>query len=165
MARRVLGITGTSKAGEAPIAPVAADLVDGNSVANNGETVIKAINTGGVSRTLSVPLTVTVDGQPVGPRTYSIAAGQTLIVGPFPTWWYGQTMHLNASSDEVYLSAMRIGEGLPGPVVPASAFALDYPALVANTDFSGLTVDGSVLMVDTATAGVSQDGNVLVVTV
>ncbi|GAA0494809.1 hypothetical protein Ade02nite_19690 [Paractinoplanes deccanensis] len=165
MARTPLGITGSSKAGEPVLPPVAANITDGNSVNNNGETVLTVTNAGAVTRTLSIPLAVTVDGQPVGPRVYSIPAGQTILAGPYPPGWYGTTLLLDASSGDLMLSAFRLGTGLPAPAGAAAAFTAAGPAVLADLDFAGLLADNNILVVDTALTGSTLDGNVLVVTV
>lgn len=165
MARVPLGISGSSKTGEPVIPPVAADTVSGNSVANNGETILLIANTGSTAHTLAVQLAATVDGQPVNPRVYSLAVGQSIIAGPYPTWWYGTTLLLDSDSSEVALSVLAPGPGRPVPGSASAPFTRSGLVAVADMSAAGLSQSGQILIVDAGIVGASTSGAVLIVPV
>jgi hypothetical protein len=98
-----------TRSGVAPVAPVAMDATNGNTVTNDGRTCIEITNTNASStaHTLTVAIAKTVDGQTVEPRTYSIAAGATLRLYGFPVADYGGILTLGADSAELTIAAYR----------------------------------------------------------
>lgn len=163
MARTPITVAGITKTGVDAPTPATADPVGGNSAANpDGQTMLLVANTGGADHTLALRITVTVDGQTVSPRTITIPAGQTRLLGGYPREWYGTTLLLDPETDDLRITALRVGESIS--VTTISPFTLDGLVVVANLDASGLTVDGNVLVVDTALTSSTLDGLVLVVT-
>lgn len=167
MPRTPLPVTGVTTDGATPIYPEIADPVVGNSVANDGATVLIARNTGTSSRTLSIQFAITIDGQSVTPKPYAIPAGETRYIGAFPIGWYGSTMQLDPDSTDLQLAAVRLGQGLTvaAPASPAAPFTADGNVVVAWADYPGVDVDGYALVVDSTATASTIDGNVLVVTV
>jgi hypothetical protein len=86
------------------------DPVNNHFVNNDGNVIIVVRNSNGTAtaRTLTVHLSGAVDGQSITPRTYSIAAGATRVIGPFPTGSYGTTMQVDVDNAELLLYTLRI---------------------------------------------------------
>jgi len=57
---------------------------------NTGKALllVEHTNSGGTTATLTISMQKTVDGLTVADRTVSIGAGETHLVGPFPTEYY-----------------------------------------------------------------------------
>lgn len=108
MARTAIPVTAITRAGVADTDPTPGDAVNGNSVANDGRTWVEVTNTGAASHTLTVHITAGVDGQPVTPRTYTIAAAGTLRVGTLPVDIYGSTLQIDVDNAELELTPYRI---------------------------------------------------------
>lgn len=165
MARSTLPVTGIGHDGADPPTPTVMDPDNGLSVANpDGRTLLQVTNTGDTAHDLTIAITVTVDGQPVTPRTVTVPAGQTRLCGPYDQYRYGRTLLLDGDSDELTVAALRLGDSIftPGGVAP---FTFSSPAVVADLAAAGLTVAGQVLSVDTVLTSSTVDGGVLVVTV
>jgi len=113
MSRTPIAVAGITKQGT-DLAEVAGDPVAGNQVPNGGDVVlvVRNANTGGVSRTLRIPITATVDGQGVAPRTYTIPAGETWLLGPFHPTYYSAILQLNPDHGDLRIAAMRPGQGV-----------------------------------------------------
>lgn len=111
MARTSITPTVITRAGVAPPTETAGDSVNGNAVANSGALYLLLRNANGAStaRNLTVAFANTVDGQTVAPRSYAVAAGASLYVGPFPISTYGQTLNINADNAELKITALQIG--------------------------------------------------------
>ena len=61
----------------------------GDSFANDGRTLLVAYNNhGSAARTVSIDIQKDVDDQDPPSRTVTLAAGQTKLIGPFPTGIY-----------------------------------------------------------------------------
>lgn len=166
MPRTPIPVAGITKTGvDAPQAETA-DPVNGNTVANSdGQTQLIISNTGAITHTVAVRLTATVDGLPVNSRVITVPAGQKLLCGGYPYWWYGPALLLDPSHADLRISALRLGEGLP-IAAPTARFSLSGTIVaVADTSFGGLTVDGSALVVDTTATASTVDGDALVITV
>lgn len=68
---------------------VVAAAATGDSFANDGRTLVAAYNNHGTAfRTVSIDIKKTVDEQNPASRTVTLAAGQTKLIGPFPTGIY-----------------------------------------------------------------------------
>lgn len=80
-----------SRAGLAP-SYSAPDAVNGESIANNGQTFLHVKNTGGAACTVSFDLPNQVDGQTPPDKTVSVPAttGDRMI-GPFPIGQYNDS--------------------------------------------------------------------------
>lgn len=166
MARTPIPVAGISKTGVAAPTTKAGNAADGNSAGNpDGRTIVRVHNAGVVSRTLNIRITITVDGQPVTPRTVTVPAGQTRLAGPFDRVRYSTTLLLDPEHADLRLSAFRLGPTLLGAGSSGGPFTFSSPAVAADLDFDGLTVDGSTLVVDTVVTSSTLDGSVLVVTV
>jgi hypothetical protein len=110
MARTDLTVNDITRAGIVDPTPVAADVANGNSVGNDGRIVLRVKNTNGsaTTRTLTVALNVSVDGQAVTARSYPVAAGVTRWIGPFDTSNYGTSIALNGDNAELQITPFRI---------------------------------------------------------
>lgn len=111
MARGNIPVTSIVRAGVAAASETTGDPTNNHQLANNGSTTfLVARNTNGAStaRTLTVRLPGLRDGQTISPRTYSIAAGATRYIGPFPTKDYGGTLQVDVDNAELMLRAFQI---------------------------------------------------------
>ncbi len=100
MARVALTVQAISRTGLTNPTQNAANA-DGNSFANTGRQFIRVTNNNASTRTLTIPIPATYDGQAVTPKTYPILTTQTWEIGPFPTSTYNQTgdvVHLDWSA-------------------------------------------------------------------
>jgi hypothetical protein len=165
VARTFVPIDGVDRFGTEPSSPTAGSPADGNSVNNNGETLLILTNTGTVDHTVALRIAITVDGLPVNPRLIPVPAGKSILAGPYPTGWYGTTLLLDPPSADIRIAALRMGAGLPPPGTPAAGpFAAATPVVIADLSFAGVSTDGDVLVVDTSQTPATADGNALVVT-
>lgn len=100
MARTAVPVNGLVRTGVTSVAPVAADVANGNSVANNGRTFIEVTNSDTVVHNLTIQPTTLVDGQTVVPVTHAIPANQALPIkyGPFSTADYSSTLEINGDN-------------------------------------------------------------------
>ncbi len=165
MARTPIPVIGSTKLGvDAPIRE-SADAANGNSVANSdGQTVLLLGNTGTVDRTLAIRVSATIDGLPISSRIITVPAGQQLLAGCYPYWWYGMTLQIDPEHADLRISALRAGESIPVSAT-VGPFNLSGNAVVANLDYPGLTTAGNVLVVDTTLTSSTDGGAFLVVTV
>lgn len=110
MAATPLVVTSVSRDGVDPVAEVAADTVNGNSVANDGRTWVEVSNTDGAAQhTVTFAIPGTVDSQPIGDRAEVLPASMTgRRFGPFPTSIYGLTLGVTADDAQVTLAAYRL---------------------------------------------------------
>jgi hypothetical protein len=112
MARTAITPATVVRTGTGVAAPAEAtgDVANGNSVANDGKTVllVRNSNSGSTARVLTVRVTATVDGQSATARTYSIAAAASRYIGPFPTTQYGTSLLLDPDNAELKISALQI---------------------------------------------------------
>lgn len=97
-------------AGTAPAAETNGDATNNHTVANDGKTflLVRNANASSTARTLTVRLAGGRDGQSITPRTYSIAAGASRYLGPWPVSDYGSTMQVDVDNAELKLSAYRL---------------------------------------------------------
>lgn len=109
MARTALTYGTISRAGLTPVTPVAGDVANGNSLANDGRTFFLLANTGStVSRTLTIGLVGGADGQTIVPKTETLAFGTSQWFGPYPPEAYGGTLKLNVDNAELKFSCYRL---------------------------------------------------------
>lgn len=110
MARTAITYADVSKAGVALPAETAADVANGNSMPNDGNVILIVRNANGAStaRVLSLSLIGTVDGFTPAPRTYSIAAGASRVIGPFEPAFYGTSLLLNGDNSELKITGLRL---------------------------------------------------------
>ena len=73
---------------------------------NTGREVlhVQELGSGG---TLALVRTGQVDGQTPADRAIVVAAGQTVIVGPFPTQWYSSSVSLYKSAGGIKVAVVR----------------------------------------------------------
>ena len=101
-----------SRAGLSP-SSAAPDVVNGNSVVNDGSTFLRVRNTGGGACTISIKIPRTIDNVAVPDRTVVVAAtnGEQYI-GPFGVGDYNQadnSVYFNASTATgVTVAALRL---------------------------------------------------------
>jgi hypothetical protein len=110
MPRTALAPVQATRAGTVLPAATAGDVVNGNSVANDGRIALIVKNTNGAAtaRTVTFAFTKTVDGQAVTARSETIPAGETQVFGPFPPTDYGTTLAVNADNAELTVQVIRI---------------------------------------------------------
>lgn len=108
MARTRIDPVALSRAGVADPTEVPGDAVNGNVIANTGQTVIKVHNADA-----SNPHTITfvtpgqVDGQAVADRTVSIAASGIRWFGRFQPSIYGSSMGITVDSAQLKLTVFE----------------------------------------------------------
>lgn len=110
MARVAVPVTVVSRTGVAPAAETNGDPVNNHTVANDGRTILLVRNANGAATDydLTVHLQGSVDGQTIDPKVYTIAAGASRYIGPWPTTRYGTSMQVDVENAELKLSAYRI---------------------------------------------------------
>jgi hypothetical protein len=108
MARVAVPVTAITKAGVAPPAETNGDATNHHSVSNDSRTVLLCRNNGASTRTVSVLLSGTVDGQAITARSISIPTSASRYIGPFDTTRYGTTLLVNVDHADLRLSAFRI---------------------------------------------------------
>ena len=108
MARVAVTPITPSRAGVAAATPLACDATNFNTVANDGQTIVLAKNTGAGARTIDFIIKRTVDGVTPDRAAISIAAGATRVFGPFPINDYSAALDFNAEHAEVEVSAYRV---------------------------------------------------------
>lgn len=82
----ILTPTAVSRAGN-PLTSTAASA-GGDSFPNTGKEFLVIKNGGAAAITVTLDIQQTVDGQAVTDKTVSVAAGATVLIGPFPTGIY-----------------------------------------------------------------------------
>jgi hypothetical protein len=110
MARSAIPVYAITRAGIVAPTETTTDVANGNTLPNNGATWLAVRNSNGASttRTLTVQVSTTVDGQAVTPRPYPVAAGVTRYIGPFPIATYGQNLLLNPDNAELRVIALTL---------------------------------------------------------
>lgn len=108
MARGVLSVKQASRDGIDMGTATTGDATNNHVVANDGKTGIIVKNTGATARVVTFKLFKTVDGQSITPRAKSIAAGATMLFGPFPTDHYGAQLEIDVAHAELTLQAVRV---------------------------------------------------------
>lgn len=108
MARTAVTAVQASRAGTTLPAATAGDAVNGNSITNDGRTVLIVKNTGASSRTITFQTNVKVDGLTAPIRSETIPAGETQVFGPFSPNDYGSTLAFNVDNAELTVQAVRV---------------------------------------------------------
>lgn len=104
----VTTLTHTTSVVVDPSAWPAGNATDGNTVPNGGSTWLGMNNSGASSRTVTVAISQTVDGQAVTARTHTIAAGVVRYVKLGPPAIYGSTTLVTPSHVEMKLAAFAL---------------------------------------------------------
>ena len=85
---------------------------DGIKFLNAGKEIIRLENTDTNSVTITLEIAITIDSQSVTNRTISIPAGESRLVGVFPTTWYnrgGGYVYIDSSvADKVKASVIKV---------------------------------------------------------
>lgn len=93
MPRTALTATQATRAGTALPDPVAGDAANGNTLPNDGRTI----------------LIVTNSGESTAPtREEAIPAGETQILGPWPAADYGNSLAFDVAHAELTIQAIRV---------------------------------------------------------
>lgn len=111
MPRVAVPITALSRlAAVTPAAETNGDATNNHTVPNDGQTflLVRNANASSTARVLTVRLSGARDGQSITPRTYSIPAGASRYIGPFPVSDYGTSMQVDVDNAELKLSAYRL---------------------------------------------------------
>ena len=108
MPRTALTVTDITRAGIVKPAEQTVDVANGNSIPSDGKVFFELRNSGAVTRTLTVAVNGTIDGQPVTARSYPVAAGVTRLIGPFDTTNYGTSLSVNGDHAELKIIPLRI---------------------------------------------------------
>lgn len=91
MARTEIPVTTIARAGVEPVTQTDSDATNGMLVAsNNGRVFVEIESADAGPQDVDFLISVLVDGQTVVPRTVTIPAGETRLVGPFPQSDYNQ---------------------------------------------------------------------------
>jgi hypothetical protein len=99
MARTPISWTEPSKSGTLLPSPTAADVSNGNVVVgNDGNVVVVAKNTGASVRNVVVTPTATVDGLVPAARTSPIAAGTSMLFGPWEVANYSTSLQISGDN-------------------------------------------------------------------
>lgn len=111
MARTGLAVHILTRGGVAPTATAPLDATNGNSVPNDGRTWLVLDNADASNaHTLTVHLLGGRDGQPVTPRTITVAASTTgALYGPWPLDSYGSLLNINADDAQLKATAYTLG--------------------------------------------------------
>lgn len=99
-----------TRAGLAVPTEITGDATNGHSITgNDGNVFLLVHNTSGtVTRTLTVAVSATVDGQTVASRAYPLALGISRYVGPFPTSIYGSTLSITVDNAEMHFTPFHL---------------------------------------------------------
>jgi hypothetical protein len=87
---------------------LACDATNGNSCANGGNLILELNNSGASTYTVTVTATPTGDGQAVTPIVYTLAAGETRLVGGWPPPFYGSPLVFTANNVAVKYIAYTV---------------------------------------------------------
>lgn len=108
MPATAIAIRSITEAGYTPVAEVAGDNTNGNSVSNNGRVWLEATNSGGSAATLTVTFPFPIHGQTIPVKSYALAAAAKLRVGPFDPAVYGSTLTFTPSAATVTVAAYQL---------------------------------------------------------
>jgi hypothetical protein len=98
MPRTQINYTEPSKTGTTLPSPTAADVSNGQYITNDGHVLVIAKNTGATSRNVTVTPTGTVDGQSAQARVTPIAAGVSLLMGPWEVANYSNQLQISGDN-------------------------------------------------------------------
>lgn len=108
MPRTSIPKTQLSDAGVADPAETDADVVNGNSLANTGKTVLRVRNAHAtLARTVTFATPVTVGGKAVEDTEVSIAAETTRTFGSLATALYGTSVPIDGETADIKLIAFE----------------------------------------------------------
>jgi hypothetical protein len=109
MPRAAVPVNTLSRAGIAVPTETTGDATNNHTIPNDGSVFLLVRNSNGASttRTLTVRLSKTVDGQAVTSRTYPIAAGTSRYIGPFPPDVYGSSLLIDVDNAELKITAFH----------------------------------------------------------
>lgn len=110
MPRTSITAAQASRSGTVLPTAAAGDAVNGNSIANDGRTVLLVKNTNGAAtaRTITFTTAKSVDGLTAPVRSETIPAGETQVFGPFPPTDYGTTLAFNVDNAELTVQSIRV---------------------------------------------------------
>ncbi|MGW5426870.1 hypothetical protein ACWET9_06535 [Streptomyces sp. NPDC004059] len=110
MPRTSLTAIQASRSGTTLPAAVAGDATNGNSIANDGRTIliVKNTNAASTSRTITFATVRSIDGLTAPTRQETLAAGETQVFGPFNPNDYGSTLAINVDNAELTIQAIRV---------------------------------------------------------
>jgi hypothetical protein len=77
---------------------VPADATNGNTTPNDGRVRLIVQNTGTATDTIAVTRTETVDGASLPARSITVAAGKTVLVGPFDPTVFSSALQYKAGA-------------------------------------------------------------------
>lgn len=110
MARTEITYAVASKDGTVIGDPMAADVVNGMYVDNDGSTMLLVENTHvDTAQDITFHITRTVDGQAVTPRVETVAVGETRLFGGFSVKDYGQVLQVDAADASLTALGLRAG--------------------------------------------------------
>jgi len=84
----VLAVNELSRAGKNPVALDTAAAGGGDSFPNTGREYLYVANGDASSKTVTLVYAATTDGQAITNRTVAVPAGESMLIGPFPTSLY-----------------------------------------------------------------------------
>jgi hypothetical protein len=111
--------SGTARIDSGGTSEVTGDASNGHYVVNDGSTVLWVRNAGGTPRLVTLHFAAKVDGQTIAPRTVTVGANETYLIGPFPTRLYSQrgtavadrrTLHVDVAHSDLKLQAFSLGK-------------------------------------------------------
>lgn len=110
MPRVAVPVSAVTSAGIAMPAETNGDATNNHTIPNDGRTIliVRNANASSTARTLTIVITGAIEGFSPTPRTYSIAAGASRVIGPFSTTAYGTSMQVNVDNAELKLTALQL---------------------------------------------------------
>lgn len=109
MPRTAVAVTQLDRVnGVATAAFASSDVVNGNTVPNDGRVWIELSNTDAASQTCTVFPARTVDGQSVAGVLHTLAAAAVKRFGPFPVADYSGQLAITCSSANLKVAAYRL---------------------------------------------------------
>jgi len=90
MPTTVLAVQPIVRAGLKPV--MTAANADGHTVVNDGKKTFIHVDNAGTEITVTLATPGTVDGLTISDREVVVPAGESRMIGPFPTAYYGSTL-------------------------------------------------------------------------
>jgi hypothetical protein len=107
-ARTAIAVTTVSRTALTAFATptTAADVTNGNVIANDGATILAVVSGDAATHQLTVQVERGVDGLTAGPRTYTVpvAASGVQLTGPYPVRDYGTQLMVNGDSAQIKIA-------------------------------------------------------------
>lgn len=94
-------VTNITRAGGVDPAGTAGDTTNGMTVSNGGTMFLQVNNTDTVARTFEIDVPGAIDGIAPANRTYSLAAGESRKIGPWPVTIYGNSLSVPVVSSNL----------------------------------------------------------------